>query len=80
MNLQIRNPRAYELAKRLADKRKLSMTDAVIEALEEKLERETAGKSLWERVKPIIDDLHSRSKPGGRDLGKEEIDAMWGHE
>lgn len=80
MNLQIRDPRARELAERLARERKISMTDAVIGALEAELQREGNEKPLRERVRPIIDDLLSRSKPGGRDMTKDEIDEMWGHE
>lgn len=80
MNLQIRNPRAYELAKQLAEAEKVSMTDAVIGALEAKLQSAKSEKPLWERVQPIIERVKSRAKPGGRDMTKDEIDAMWGHE
>ncbi|MDW6020504.1 type II toxin-antitoxin system VapB family antitoxin [Mesorhizobium sp. BAC0120] len=80
MNLQIRNPRAYELAKKLAEKHNTTMTDAVIEALEDKLKSEAGEKPLWERIQPILERVRSRSQPGGRDLTKDEIDAMWGHE
>jgi antitoxin VapB len=77
MNLQIRDPRARELAKRLAEKRKVSMTDAVIDALEAELRRES--KPLAERLAEIAGELRSRAKPGGHDMTKDEIDAMWGH-
>lgn len=81
MNLQIRNPRAYELAKELAETNKVTMTEAVIGALEDKLKTAKAGKKpLWERIQPILDRVQSESNPGGRDLTKDEIDAMWGHE
>lgn len=80
MNLQIRNPRARELAKQLADKKKVSMTEAVVGALEAELRREQEKTPLAERVRPIIDRLKREAKPGGRDLTKDEIDAMWGHE
>lgn len=39
MNLQIRDPRAHELASELARKRNISMTDAVIAAPEAELQR-----------------------------------------
>jgi len=39
MNLQIRNPRAHELARELAKRRSVSITAAVIEALETELAR-----------------------------------------
>ena len=79
MNLQIRDPRAHELARRLAEKRKVTMTDAVIDALEAELRRESDGTPLAERLAGIASDLRSKAKPGGRDMGKDEIDAMWGH-
>lgn len=79
MNLQIRNPRARELAEQLAEKRKVSMTEAVIDALEAELQRQKTTP-LAERVARIVEDLHKKGKPGGRDMTKDEIDTMWGHE
>ncbi len=80
MTLQIRNPRAHELARELADRRGVSMTDAVVQALEKALKDERARLPLRERIKPIIDKLHEGAQPGGHVMSKEEIDAMWGHE
>ncbi|MDN5870289.1 MAG: type II toxin-antitoxin system VapB family antitoxin [Nitrococcus sp.] len=80
MNLQIRDPRARELAKQLADEKQVAMTEAVIDALEAELRRQRNGKPLAERVRPIIERLKSKAKPDGRDLTKDEIDAIWGHE
>jgi antitoxin VapB len=79
MNLQIRDPRAHELARRLAEKRKVTMTDAVIEALEAELRRESEIKPLAGRLAEIAEGLRSKARPGGRDMDKNEIDAMWGH-
>jgi antitoxin VapB len=79
MNLQIRDPRAHELAQRLAAKRKVSMTEAVIEALEAQLQQESARQPLAERLAAIAADLRAKSGSGGRDMTKEEVDAMWGH-
>ena len=77
MNLQIRDPRAHELARRLAEKRKVSMTDAVIDTLEAELRRES--RPLAERLATIAGELRSKARPGGHDMTKEEVDAMWGH-
>lgn len=79
MNLQIRDPRARELARRLAEKRKVTMTDAVIDALEAELRRDNEGIPLAERLAGIAKDLRLKAKPGGRDMDKDEIDAMWCH-
>lgn len=80
MNLQIRNPRAHELACELAKRRNVSITDAVIDALETELARTQENKPLKERLQTIADSLWAQRQPGGRDMTKEEIDAMWGHE
>ena len=79
MNLQIRDPRARELARRIAQRRQISMTEAVVEALEAEYRRVSARQSLAERLGAIADELADLAKPGGRDMTKDEIDALWGH-
>lgn len=79
MNLQIRNPRAHELARKLAAARKTSITDAVIEALEAELARESERRPLPERLAAIARALREKGTKGGRDLEKDEVDRMWGH-
>ncbi|GLR67807.1 hypothetical protein GCM10010909_24880 [Acidocella aquatica] len=79
MNLQIRDPRARELARRIAHRRHISMTEAVIEALEAEFRRISAQQPLAERLDAIADELATLAKPGGRDMTKDEVDAMWGH-
>jgi antitoxin VapB len=79
MNLQIRDPRAHELALRLAEKRKISITAAVIEALEAQLRQEREQEPLADRVAVIVAKLKAKSRGSGRDITKDEIDAMWGH-
>jgi antitoxin VapB len=78
MNLQIRDPRARELAKRIAQRRHISMTEAVVEALEAEYRRVATQHTLAERLGAIADELGALAKPGGRDMTQEEIDAMWG--
>lgn len=79
MNLQIRDPRARELAEQLAAKRNISMTEAVIEALQGELKRDSMGIPLAKRLAVIADDLQSKAGQGGRKMSKDEIDGMWGH-
>jgi antitoxin VapB len=79
MNLQIRDPRARELARRIAQRRHISMTEAVVEALEAEYRRVSAEQSLAERLGAIADELVVLANPGGQDMTKDEIDAMWGH-
>ncbi|UVK38711.1 type II toxin-antitoxin system VapB family antitoxin [Mesorhizobium sp. AR10] len=79
MNLQIRDPRARALARELAAKRKISMTEAVIEALESELKRESGRVPLAERLAVIANEFKARAGEGGRAVNKDEIDDMWGH-
>lgn len=79
MNLQIRDPRARELAEQLAREQNISMTDAVINALASQLQRLNHAKPLAERLGVIAENLAHQAKPAGRDMSREEIDAMWGH-
>lgn len=79
MNLQIRDPRARDLARRIARRRHISMTEAVVEALEAEYRRVSAQLPLAERLDAIADELAALAQPGGRDMTKEEVDAMWGH-
>lgn len=78
MNLQIRDPEAHALARELAEKRKISMTEAVFAALKAELQREAKRKPLAARAKVIAGELRSRSTAKGRCLSKDEIDEMWG--
>jgi antitoxin VapB len=79
MNLQIRDPRARALAKRIAERRKISMTEAVIEALDAEVQRLSAGLPLAERLDAIAHELARLAQQGGRDMSQDEIDAIWGH-
>ncbi|SFB23977.1 hypothetical protein SAMN03159496_02442 [Rhizobium sp. NFR07] len=78
MTLQIRDERARELAEELARKRKVTMTTAVIQALEEELKRETAKVPLSQRIARMADELKAQAGPNGRMPSKREIDDMWG--
>ncbi|MDR3495094.1 MAG: type II toxin-antitoxin system VapB family antitoxin [Ancalomicrobiaceae bacterium] len=77
--LQIRDERARALAEKLASLRDVTMTEAVIQALEAELKREAEKQPLAQRLKRIAADLAAAGKPGGHALTKDEIDEMWGH-
>ena len=79
MNLQIRDPRAHALARELAKRRHLSLTDAVILALEAQLKQENDREPLADRLAHLADQLQAKGQSGGRDPSKDEIDALWGH-
>jgi len=79
MLLQIRDPRAHELARKIAQQRHVSMTEVVIQALKAEYRRVAAQQPLAAHLGAIADELAAIAKPGGRNMTKSEIDAMWGH-
>ncbi|MDR0781514.1 MAG: type II toxin-antitoxin system VapB family antitoxin [Pseudomonadales bacterium] len=79
MYLQIRDPRARELARKIAQRRHVSMTEVVVQALETEYRRVATQPPLATRLSEIADELAAIAKPGGQDMSKDEIDAMWGH-
>lgn len=80
-SLHIYDPKVRALAKRLADKRKISVTEAVRQTLEAELQREEAAEPLALHVARIAEHLRSLPSAGfpPREMTKEEIDQMWGH-
>ena len=78
MPLNIRDPRASQLARDLAARRGTSMTKAIIGALENELTREKAKQPLAQRVRQISSVLKAGAQGGRRKLTKTEIDEMWG--
>ena len=78
MALNIRDTRAEHLAKELAGYRHITMTQAVIEALSNELERERKKVPLAARIEALR-QTHFSGVMQGRDMTKDEIDAMWGY-
>jgi antitoxin VapB len=78
MNLQIRDPRARDMARKLAVMNDCTMTEAVVDTLDFRLRKINEEIPLIERVKKIQADLRAMAGPNGRDMTKEEIDDMWG--
>jgi antitoxin VapB len=79
MPLNIRDPRASQLARDLAARRGTNMTRAIISALENELTREKAKPTLALRVRQISSALMAGAAGKPHKLTKAEIDAMWGH-
>ena len=78
MNLHVKDPRALELAQKLAEQKGVSVDQAVVSALEAQLAERP--ETLAEFGHRLAQELKARGKPGGRDLTKDEIDQLWGHE
>lgn len=77
MALHIRDDRALHLARKLAAARGVTMTRAVLEALESALARE--GRPLRERIAELAREAQQNAGPGGRAVTKQDIDALWGN-
>lgn len=75
--LNIRNPKAHALASKLASLRKISITDAVVGALEAELRREQAEIPLATRLEALANQALAKAGKGGREIGEEERDALW---
>jgi antitoxin VapB len=76
--LTIRDPRAAKLARRLAEVRKTTMTEAVVTALEHELRRERDAKPLAARLDALARKAKAMAGPGAREMTKDEIDALSG--
>lgn len=79
MNLQIRDPRARQMARQLARLNGGNMTEAVIDALDFRLKHMADKRPLEELAAALSHDLRQRAKTAGRDIAKDEIDQLWGH-
>jgi antitoxin VapB len=77
--LQIRDERARALAEKLATTRKITMTEAVIQALEGELAREAEKVSLAVRLRRIADDLAAVAGPNSRSATADVADVVGGH-
>jgi antitoxin VapB len=75
--LNIRNPQARELARRLASLRRVSLTEAVVGALEAEIQREETRIPLGERLSALADRTLAKAGEGGRTVSEDERDAMW---
>ncbi len=70
--LQVRDPRAHELAEKLAGRlqrkvgrtRKVTLTDAVIQALEDALNRDEAATPVIDRVRVLQERLAALPRTG----------------
>lgn len=76
--LRIRDPRAAELAERLVAQRKITLTEAIIMALENELQRESTMVSLPENFARLAEKARRLAGDKGRDVTKVEIDDIWG--
>jgi antitoxin VapB len=77
MALSIRDPRAAELARKLAFKQGTTMTTAIIKALENQLARDNQELSVSEKLSALSKRALAMAGPNRREMTKEEIDDLW---
>jgi len=78
MPLHIRDERAAKLAKQLASRKGITMTEAVVTALEQALAQD--ARPLRERIADIARDAARLANPKrARAVTKREIDDLWGN-
>lgn len=68
------------MAGELADKTKTAKMNADMQTREDMLETEDSKLTLKDRIKEIVESFGRRSTGNGRDLTKDEIDRLWGHD
>lgn len=76
--LTLRDPRAAILARKLAETRGTTMTEAVVAALTRELRREREAIPLPTRLRALADKAHAMAGPNGRVMTQDEIDALSG--
>ncbi len=78
MALHIRDERAARLAKELAERKGMTMTQAVVEALETALDREARPHA--ERLADIAREAARLGDPTQRrKVEQDEVDDLWGN-
>lgn len=77
MPLHIRDQRAARLAKQLAVRKGMTMTQAVVTALEGALAQE--ARPLSERIADIARDALRLGRGERRAVKKRELDDLWGN-
>ena len=78
MGISIRDPKAHELARELAELRRTNMTEAIVHALREQLKRERGTPSLGDRLRQLALETAAMAGPNPREVKKDEIDDLWG--
>jgi antitoxin VapB len=79
MALHIRDNRALRLAKQLAARKGVTMTQAVVDALENALARE--ARPLRARIEDIAREAAHLSDPTRpRAVTKQDVDELWGND
>ena len=78
MTVLIKNPQTDALIRRVAELKGVGLTEAVHQALENELKRESHNSPYVERGLAFVKRLHERSNPAlGLPVDKEFIDSLY---
>ncbi len=75
--LTIKDPEAHVLARELAELRRISVKDAVVEALHAELARARAAVVLEDKLAALADRTLAKAGTDGRAITEDERDTMW---
>jgi antitoxin VapB len=78
MSLNIRDPRAAELARELATRRESTMTAVIIEALENETRREREAVPLAKRLAALAAKAKAQAGKNPQPVTKADRDVLWG--
>ena len=77
MAFHIRDPKTDAVVRKLAKRKGVGITEAVLEAAEHELEREEKRPSLWERTADLRAEVASWPDTGKK-ADKAFFDELWG--
>jgi antitoxin VapB len=77
MGLSIRDPRASELAREIADRQGTTMTAVIINLLEREAAKGRKELTVFEKLTLLQEEAEAMAGPNKREVTKEEIDDLW---
>jgi antitoxin VapB len=75
--LTIRDKRVHDMARQLAERRGVTMTEAVSQALTRELSEIRQDMTIAERLLDIGRASVAKARPGGKTPSRQDIDDMW---
>ncbi len=65
------------MARELADRRGVTMTDVIVDALQRQLREERAAMPVAGHLLAIGKASAAKARPGGHEPARDEMDGMW---
>jgi antitoxin VapB len=77
MGLTIRDPRAAELAREIANRKGMTMTAVVINLLEREAKALESELTISQKLRLLSEQALAMAGPNRKEMTKEDIDALW---